>query len=37
MLSMEQFRQLFPLLEKVAYLDTAQRGLTPQSVTDAGC
>lgn len=37
MLTMDQFRQMFPILKEVAYLDTAQRGLTPQAVTDAGC
>ncbi len=37
MLTMDQFRQMFPLLAEFAYLDTAQRGLTPQAVTDAGC
>lgn len=37
MLTMHQFRQMFPTLEEVAYLDTAQRGLTPQALTDAGC
>lgn len=37
MLTMDQFRQMFPLLEEVVYLDTAQRGVTPQALTDAGC
>lgn len=37
MLTMDQFRQMFPLFKEVVYLDTAQRGLTPQALTDAGC
>ena len=37
MLTLEQFRLKFARLQEVVYLDTAQRGLTPPELTEAGC